>query len=146
MVGVILRAGLALSWSAAAAVGVSLVFASILMKVVASEWFAWGMDLTIILVASVRLGGEVLIDLGVQGVELSVFWWVHVDVGWLEWSGVWGHIRIALSLLVHIFVIHRFSLIRVLLAHWGVELLSVIWLERSVEVVHVWLCEVLTFF
>lgn len=52
----------------------------------------------------------------------------------------------AIGLHVHVFIIVGFSLIRVQLAHMGVELLSVILLERSVEVVHVWLCEVLLFF
>ena len=52
----------------------------------------------------------------------------------------------AIGLHVHVFIIVGISLIRVQLAHMGVELLSVILLERSVEVVHVWLCEVLLFF
>ena len=53
----------------------AMVLADVLMKVLAPECFAWGVYLTPVLVAveEALLGGEVLIHLGIQGVELSIF-------------------------------------------------------------------------
>lgn len=62
-----------MGWSSCGGVDTLAYIVIMVVTMLALEGFAWGMYLAPVLVAQVRLRGEVLIHLSIQGVELGLF-------------------------------------------------------------------------